>query len=292
MPGSQSLRWLSKKSKADDAPRKQWILQDISCECRSGQVLAILGGSGSGKTTLLNATAHRMGNLPVHAGHVTFRQAASLGPGERKELAKSETRRRIGFVRQQDHLVECLTVRETLSYAARLRLPRSLSKETISLIVEETIDELGLRDAADTVVGGPLRKGISGGEKRRLSIGCVLVTLPSILILDEPTSGLDAFTSYLLLQTLSHLARRGRTVILSIHSPRSDAFALFDRITLLSRGQTVFSGMRSQCLGWFTQLGYEVDRGVNPLGELDVSNQNQEAHKKGRRLFDRHFIRR
>lgn len=158
-------------------------------------------------------------------------------------------------------------MRETLTYAARLRLPTSLSSEALSLIVEQTLDELGLRDAADTVVGGPFRKGISGGEKRRLSIGCVLVTLPSVLILDEPTSGLDAYTSYLLLRTLSALARRGRTVILSIHAPRSDAFPLFDRLCLLSKGKVVYSGPRSECLPWFHNLGHDVEVGVNPLGK-------------------------
>ena len=225
-----------------------------------------LGGSGSGKTTLLNAIAHRLAGLPITDGHIAFQRSRPHSLDSPAILGQAELKRRIGFVRQQDHLVACLTVRETLSYAARLRLPKSLTKETIRLIVEETIDELGLRDAADTVVGGPLRKGISGGEKRRLSIGCVLVTLPSVLILDEPTSGLDAFTSYLLLQTLSHLARRGRTVIVSIHAPRSDAFPLFDRITLLSKGQVVYSGARGSCLPWFKGLGHQVDRGVNPLG--------------------------
>lgn len=135
------------------------------------------------------------------------------------------------------------------------------------MIVEQTLDELGLRDAADTVVGGPLRKGISGGEKRRLSIGCVLVTLPSVLILDEPTSGLDAFTSYLLLQTLNTLSRRGRTVVVSIHAPRSDAYELFDRICLMTKGRIVYSGGRDSCLAWFSGLGHDLERGVNPLGE-------------------------
>lgn len=139
--------------------------------------------------------------------------------------------------------------------------------------MEQTLDELGLRDAANTVVGGPLRKGISGGERRRLSIGCVLVTLPSVLILDEPTSGLDAFTSFLLLQTLSTLARRGRTVIVSIHAPRSDAFELFDRICLLSKGRVVYSGLRRNCLPWFSGLGYDLEGNVNPLDFLiDISS--------------------
>ncbi|KAK6907065.1 hypothetical protein I203_101054 [Kwoniella mangroviensis CBS 8507] len=275
----------------EDKPKKKWILKDVGCECRSGEVLAILGGSGSGKTTLLNAIAHRLSGLPTESGQVAYYAANSQISTSQtavrgQKLGKSEVKRRIGFVRQQDYLVECLTVRETLTYAAKLRLPTSLLDEAITLIVDQTIDELGLRDAADTVVGGPLRKGISGGEKRRLSIGCVLVTLPSVLILDEPTSGLDAFTSYLLLLTLSHLARRGRTVILSIHAPRSDAFDIFDRIALLSKGEIVYSGLRSDCLGWFGSLGEHVEKGVNPLDFLiDVStidNRTPEAEETSR----------
>lgn len=109
--------------------------------------------------------------------------------------------------------------------------------------MEQTISELGLTMAADVIVGGPFRKGISGGEKRRwvflaqvgregtdacdrLSIGCILVTLPSVLVLDEPTTGLDSFTAFQLLETLSRLAKRSRSVVLSIHQPRSDAFPL------------------------------------------------------------------
>ncbi|KAK8861246.1 hypothetical protein IAR55_002065 [Kwoniella newhampshirensis] len=290
VPDWKAPTWLpkafTKKKKAvaeeGEKQRKRWILKDVGCECKSGEVLAILGGSGSGKTTLLNAIANRLSGLPTEHGEVAYHAATSSGRG--KKLGKGEVKRRIGFVRQQDFLVECLTVRETLTYAARLRLPTSLSDQTIVIIVEQTMDELGLREAADTVVGGPLRKGISGGEKRRLSIGCVLVTLPSVLILDEPTSGLDAFTSYLLLLTLSQLARRGRTVILSIHAPRSDAFDIFDRIALLSKGEIVYSGLRSDCLGWFSTLDHEVERGVNPLDFLiDISSvdnrtpENEEA---------------
>ncbi|KIR58002.1 ABC transporter [Cryptococcus bacillisporus CA1873] len=296
VPDRKALRWIpnlsgvfAKRKKKDEGEperqKKKWILQDVSCECQNGEVLAILGGSGSGKTTLLNAIANRISGLPTINGEVAYYSTERYeGLKRGMKLEKGQVKKRIGFVRQQDFLVECLTVRETLTYAAKLRLPTHLSDEAITFIVEQTIDELGLRDAADTVVGGPLRKGISGGEKRRLSIGCVLVTLPSILILDEPTSGLDAFTSYLLLLTLSQLARRGRTVILSIHAPRSDAFEIFDRIALLSKGKIVYSGPRKECLAWFYSLGHDIERGVNPLDFLiDISSvdnrtpENEEA---------------
>jgi ABC-type multidrug transport system ATPase subunit len=132
-----------------------------------------------------------------------------------------------------------------------------------------------LKDAADTVIGGfsGLRKGISGGERRRVTIACILVTLPSVIILDEPTSGLDAFSAYQLLLTLSQLAKRNRTIVLSLHQPRSDAFALFTRILLLSKGDVVYSGLTSKCLPWFKELGEEPERGTNPLDFLiDISS--------------------
>jgi ABC-type multidrug transport system ATPase subunit len=144
--------------------------------------------------------------------------------------------------------------------------------------------ELGLADAADVVVGGAFRKGISGGEKRRLSIGCVLVTLPSILVLDEPTTGLDAFTAFALLETLKRLAERGRTVLLSIHQPRSDAFPVFDRIILLSVGSVVFSGRRDALLPHFASVGYAPQPHTNPLDfvidVVGIDNRTDEAEEE------------
>jgi ABC-type multidrug transport system ATPase subunit len=183
-------------------------------------------------------------------------------------------------------------VRETLTYAACLRLPATLDAQTRRLIVEQTIQELGLSEAADTLIGGAGRKGISGGEKRRVSIGCVLVSLPSVLVLDEVTTGLDSFTAFQLLETLHDLAQRGRTVILSLHQPRSDAFPLFSKLLLLSQGSVVYSGETKECLPYFTSLGYEPEDRTNPLDFLiDISSvdhrddiQEQESREQVARL--------
>ena len=217
-----------------------------------------------------------------------------LPHGDRRTLLARQMKDRIGFVPQNDYLLPNLTgdshniyayqdlilnthspVRETLTYAAALRLPSTISKETRGHIVDLTIEELGLSDAADTVIGGfsGLRKGISGGERRRVTIACILVSLPSVIILDEPTSGLDAFSAYQLLLTVSQLAKRNRTIVLSLHQPRSDAFGLFTRILLLSKGDVVYSGLTSKCLPWFKELGEEPEEGTNPLDFLiDISN--------------------
>lgn len=166
-----------------------------------------------------------------------------------------------------------MTVRETLTFAASLRLPKSVDQVTREEIVSQTIIELGLKEVENVLVGGMNKKGISGGEKRRLSIGCILVTLPSILILDEPTTGLDSTTAYQLLETLARLARRGRVVILSIHQPRSDAVQLFDKILLLSGGSTIFSGPTSNILSHFKSQGFEPSSNTNPLDfVVDISS--------------------
>lgn len=161
----------------------------------------------------------------VVGGDRSFNEAYDEG----QPLPRREAKKLIGYVRQDDFLMPFLTVRETLNFAAALRLPKSVSAATRTAIVEQTITELGLADAADVVVGGPFRKGISGGEKRRLTIGCTLVQMPSVLVLDEPTTGLDSFTAFQILETLKKLARRGRTVIVTLHGPRSDAFPLVRR---------------------------------------------------------------
>lgn len=148
-----------------------------------------------------------------------------------------------------------LTVRETLTYAAELRLPSSVNATERQGLVEEIILELGLKECANTVVGdGYRRRGCSGGERRRVSIGVQMLANPSVLWLDEPTTGLDATSAYQLVNTLKHLASKGRTIVTTIHQPRSDIFFLFDRITVLTRGRCTYSGPTSECLSWFEEL--------------------------------------
>lgn len=166
---------------ANGAPETRELLHGVSFTCLPGEVLAIIGGSGSGKTTALNSVAFRTANLRQTSGTVTLEKVDSSA-----KLYKRNISTFVGYVRQDDLLLPYLTVRETLSFSANLRLPASMTEEARKVIVEQTLAELGLNDVADVIVGGAYRKGISGGERRRLSIGCVLVTLPSVLVLDEP----------------------------------------------------------------------------------------------------------
>ncbi|KAJ7275585.1 P-loop containing nucleoside triphosphate hydrolase protein [Mycena haematopus] len=288
--GSVPIPSFLRRSKGQEVDGPATIIRAVSGTCGAGEMLAIIGGSGSGKTTLLNAIAGRLQGLPILDGQISFQAAAQSGHTAAKD-GIPKVSKIIGFVRQNDYLLPHLTVRETLTFSAALRLPKTVDDKTVRQIVDQTIDELGLKECADTVVGGTFRKGISGGERRRLSIGCVLVTMPSVLILDEATTGLDATTSFLLLQTLSDLAKRHqRTIILSLHAPRSDAFALFDQLMVLSKGNVMYSGRGSDSLGWFEEHGCELKKETNPLDFLvdvtSVDNRSSDREDESRARVD------
>ncbi|KAK9460347.1 P-loop containing nucleoside triphosphate hydrolase protein [Lipomyces oligophaga] len=232
---------------------KKIILDRISLDVPAGSIMAIIGGSGSGKTSLLNCMAHKLKSSRLslngkilYNGHENIRKV------------------RYGYVLQQDILLPTLTARETLQYSADLRLPSDTSELKRRELVEEVILELGLKECADTRVGDHSHKGLSGGEKRRLSIGIQLLANPSVLFLDEPTSGLDAYSAQLLVQTLCKLAKKGRTVIASIHQPRADIFFLFDSITLLAKGKPVYCGSVKFSLDYFESLGFAFPEHANP----------------------------
>lgn len=156
------------------------------------------------------------------------------------------------YVTQTEVFLPTLTVRETLMYAADLRLPDSIGHKKRHSLVEEIILELGLKDCADTLVGDRLaKKGCSGGERRRLSLGVQLLGNPSVLFLDEPTTGLDATSAYQLAKTLKCLAKKGRTIIMTLHQPRSEVFLLLDAVTLLAQGHSLYSGPATDAVQWF-----------------------------------------
>ena len=141
-----------------------------------------------------------------------------------------------------------LTVREAVYYSAQLQLPHSMSKSQKKERAETTIKEMGLQDAVDTRIGGWGVKGLSGGQKRRVSICIEILTRPKLLFLDEPTSGLDSAASYYVMSRIAGLGQRdgiGRTIIASIHQPSSEVFQLFHNLCLLSSGRTVYFGPAS-----------------------------------------------
>lgn len=147
---------------------------------------------------------------------------------------------------QDNTLITTLTVREAVYYSAQLQLPNSLSEAEKKERAETTIREMGLQDCTNTRIGGWGAKGLSGGQKRRVSICIEILTHPKLLFLDEPTSGLDSAASYYVMSRITRLDNReGRTIIVSIHQPCSEVFALFHNLCLLSAGRTVYFGPAS-----------------------------------------------
>ena len=177
------------------------ILKECSGRAVPGRVLAIMGPSGSGKTTLLNSLA---GN--VKASKRADLTGTLLCDGLACGGAAQVPGLRLAYVQQEDVFYTQMTVRETLMFAARLRLPPEISLVEKERRVDELIDVLGLKRAADTVIGDVRRRGISGGERKRLSIGCELLSDPTLLFLDEPTSGLGATDTLELMGALASVA--------------------------------------------------------------------------------------
>ncbi|RUP43332.1 hypothetical protein BC936DRAFT_137331 [Jimgerdemannia flammicorona] len=230
------------------------ILSNVQGVVRPGQVMAIMGASGAGKTSLLDILARRMKKGEVKGD--VFVNGRVVGDEEFKRV--------VGYVDQEDTMIPTLTVYETILYSALLRLPKSMSLEAKKYRVMETMHELGILAIKDSRIGQPGSRSISGGEKRRVSIACELVTSPSILFLDEPTSGLDAYNAYNVVECLVTLARSyNRTVVFTIHQPRSNIVALFDELVLLAKGYVVYSGEAARCQTYFEGIGHPCPPGFN-----------------------------
>ncbi|XP_058088082.1 ABC transporter G family member 21 isoform X2 [Magnolia sinica] len=237
------------------------LLSGVTGIVRPGELLAMMGPSGSGKTTLLTALA---GRLPGKiSGSITYNGKPFSG----------SVKRRTGFVTQDDVLYPHLTVLETLTYASMLRLPKKLTRQEKLDQAESVIVELGLTRCRNSIVGGPLLRGVSGGERKRVSIGHEMLVNPSLLLLDEPTSGLDSTTAQRIVATLQGLARGGRTVVTTIHQPSSRLYRMFDKVVVLSEGYPIFSGSAARALDYFGSIGYVSGPAVNPADFLlDLAN--------------------
>ncbi|KAF9424151.1 hypothetical protein BGZ94_008082 [Podila epigama] len=241
------------------------ILQNVSGVLRSGRTCAIMGPSGSGKTTLISMLTSK---VPKDAGTIRVN-------GLEEDLGYY--RKLIGFVPQEDIIHRELTVHDVLLHSAYMRLPSDLTKAEMTEKVLEIVDFLGLNKVMDSVVGDAERRGISGGQRKRVNIGMELVTDPSLLFLDEPTSGLDSSTSVDVCRLLRAVARRkGLTVAAVIHSPSPAAFDQFDDLLLLGHGgRVVFHGPRTESPAYFGAIGFPVPEGASPSDfYMDVISNN------------------
>ncbi|KAL5572991.1 hypothetical protein UlMin_022588 [Ulmus minor] len=238
------------------------ILKGLSGVVRPGEMLAMLGPSGSGKTTLLMALGGKLGGGGL-TGKITYNG----------KTFSNAMKRNTGFVTQDDILYPHLTVTETLVYTALLRLPNSLTKAEKTSHAEAVISQLGLNKCKNDIIGSELMRGVSGGERKRVSIGQEMLINPSLLFLDEPTSGLDSTTAQRIVSTLWELAQGGRTIVMTIHQPSSRLFYMFHKVLLLSEGNTLYFGNGAAVMDYFAGIGYSPSVAMNPSDFLlDLAN--------------------
>ncbi|KAG6736263.1 hypothetical protein POTOM_060998 [Populus tomentosa] len=232
------------------------ILQGLTGYAQPGELLAIMGPSGCGKSTLLDTLAGRLGSNTRQTGDILIN-------GHKQRLAYGTS----AYVTQDETLITTLTVKEAVYYSAQLQLPDSMSRAEKKERAEVTIREMGLQDAMNTRIGGWGSKGLSGGQKRRVSICIEILTHPKLLFLDEPTSGLDSAASFYVMSRIVRFDRKDenrRTVIASIHQPSGEVFQLFDSLCLLSAGKVVYFGPASQANEFFALNGFPCPTLQNP----------------------------
>ncbi|KAL7136534.1 hypothetical protein ABFS83_10G037700 [Erythranthe nasuta] len=275
----------SRGRRSSEKSRVKVLLNGVSGEAREGEITAVLGASGSGKSTLIDALANRIAGDSL-TGAITMN-----GEALESKLLKVIS----AYVMQDDLLFPMLTVEETLTFAAEFRLPATMPRSRKKSRVQALIDQLGLRSAAATVIGDESRRGVSGGERRRVSIGADIIHDPIVLFLDEPTSGLDSTSAHMVVKVLQRIAQTGSIVVLSIHQPSYRILGLLNRLIILSHGQTVFTGSPSLLPHFFQEFGnpiptnddkiefaldYIRELESNPGGTDNLSDFNKKWQKK------------
>ncbi|CAF4236503.1 unnamed protein product [Rotaria socialis] len=218
------------------------ILQDVTGNARTGQILAIMGTSGVGKTTLMNALSGHLGdNLVVPSGNVYLNGFPTTDTERRKSG-------HIGYAEQQEFFIDTMSLEEHLIFQAMLRLPSELTDDERRSRVKNTIAQLHLNKCMKNTINQ-----LSGGEKKRLALASVFLTEPSVLLIDEPTSGLDSYLAMHIMRTIHSMAfEQRKTVIVVIHQPTSSMFDLCDIIFLLVKGgRQAFYGTKDEALEFF-----------------------------------------
>ncbi|KAI8322724.1 P-loop containing nucleoside triphosphate hydrolase protein [Martensiomyces pterosporus] len=261
------------------------ILHDISGQVYPGELVAIMGSSGAGKTTLLNVLAGRVQGGRLY-GDIKF-NGMPRNPHTFKRM--------LAFVEQDDLMFASLTVEETLLASAHLRLSNEkYTEEEKRERVSTVLRQLRLTHVKDTKIGGYGERGVSGGERKRASIGTELVTDPSILVLDEPSSGLDSSSAEMVVTLTREMSRqRNLCTMMTIHQPSAEMVAKFDKLILLSQGKLVYMGPAAQALPYFEHLGYPSTN-PNPanffidLMTIDFSSDQMmcESEKRVQTLVD------
>ncbi|KAJ8532150.1 hypothetical protein K7X08_012073 [Anisodus acutangulus] len=253
-PKHNEFKWVSKKLVTNNNKTSTYLLRNVNCEAKPGEITAVAGPSGAGKTTLLDILAGNVGPSRV-SGHVLVND---------QPMKPTNFRRISGYVTQDEALFPLLTIEETLMYSARFRLHEGDNKAKDR--VTKLLNDLGLDHVAGLKVGSESIRTISGGEKRRVAIGVELVHDPSVVLLDEPTSGLDSASAFHLMHLLKSMAKnQGKTIILTIHQPGFRILELFDKAVLLSNGFVLHNGSLHLLEEKLKSIGHFIPQHVNVL---------------------------
>ncbi|CAN6347034.1 unnamed protein product [Urochloa humidicola] len=262
-----------------EATGDQALLKSVSFTATSSNILAVVGPSGAGKSTLLRILSGRgTGTEIAKPGTVSLNGHAIT--------SRAHLRRLCGFVTQDDNLLPLLTVRETILFAARFRLRDAATASDRLGRVEALMQELGLSDVAESYVGGvdiggASNRGVSGGERKRVSVAVELVHDPPVLLLDEPTSGLDSRSAMDVLSLLREVSRaRRQVVVLSIHQPSYRMLASYvSSLLLLSRGAVAHAGDLASLEDALARLEHKIPPQLNPLElAIEVTADLAAAH--------------
>ncbi|KAM3141201.1 hypothetical protein pb186bvf_006586 [Paramecium bursaria] len=260
-----------------DTKVQRTILNDITGICPGGQITAILGSSGAGKTSLLNVLACRIAKSPTVSlsGQLTANKV---------QYDYDIFTNFASYVMQNDVLLETMTPREAFTFVANFKYADPEIKQRR---IEETIKSMKLEKCQNSFIGGVSKKGISGGEKKRTSIGFELVSNPSCILLDEPTSGLDSFTAFYIINQLKLLAKdQDRTIIFTIHQPSSDIFMMFDRIMLLVQGKLIYQGSRDNIIDYFSSIGFKCPHQSNPMDYfMSIMHSDDDRNIKNYQIY-------
>lgn len=283
------------EQKGKDTPDRLILDGSLKGKAMPGRMLAVMGPSGSGKSSLIHALAGRLSessklslsgtvklffwfhvpfNLCLLAisiiccnrSHLMLLKLATtilIISGKRYvngETLSEDSSLPAAFIEQEVNFFPHMTVKETLDFRVELKLGSRLGKSARDDVVANLMEMLGLTKSLNTIVGNSKVRGLSGGERKRLSIACELISSPPVIILDEPTSGLDSYQAAQVVETLRKLADSGKTIIAVIHQPSQSVFAMFDDLLLVSEGQLMYYGEVSKVRNYMKDLGYPCSK--------------------------------
>lgn len=242
-----------------DDTRSVHLLHAITGCALPGEMCALMGASGAGKSTLLDVIAGRK-TTGETSGTLVFDG----------RIRSPAIMRGAAYVLQDNVHIAELTVKETVDFAARLRMDEACTPDVRSRRVHTILKMLGLADNTDSTVGGDMFRGISGGELKRLSIAVEIINLPDMIFLDEPTTGLDSHIALEVVRCVRNLANQNRTVLCTIHQPSAATYALFDKLLLLAAGHVIYFGPAAGVANYFTtsSFGFVCKAGSNPADFL------------------------